>query len=49
LDVYNESVKAMRYPPDAYKKELKQGNKSSTKDERSIEELLKDMEDDFDE
>jgi 26S proteasome regulatory subunit N3 len=49
LDVYNESVKAMRYPPDAYKKELKQAINANAKEERSIEELIKDMEDEFDE
>lgn len=49
LDVYNESVKAMRYPPDAYKKELKQGKAAAKQDERSIEELLKDLDEDFDE
>jgi 26S proteasome regulatory subunit N3 len=47
--VYNESVKAMRYPPDAYKKELKQAINANAKEERSIEELIKDMEDEFDE
>jgi hypothetical protein len=42
----------MRYPPDAYKKELQRhtGNKSKSSDEeKSIEDLIKEMEDDLDE
>ncbi len=48
LDVHNEAVKSMRYPPDhAYKKDSK---KQDDKDEeKTIEELIKEMEDDFDE
>ena len=49
LDVHNEAVKSMRYPPDeSYKKDL---NKESEKvsEENTIEELIKELEDDFDE
>ena len=50
LDVYNDAVKSMRYPPDAYKKQLKQSkDKTAKQDEKSIEEIMKEMEDDFDE
>lgn len=36
----------MTYPPDAYKKEI--AGKGKTDDEKSIEELIKEMEDDMD-
>lgn len=53
LDVHNEAVKSMRYPSDEdYKKELskKKGDESKDKDtEKTIEELIKEMEDDYDE
>jgi hypothetical protein len=39
-----------RYPPDAYKKELALGDKDKgRKDEKSIEELIKEMEDEYEE
>jgi 26S proteasome regulatory subunit N3 len=47
LDVHNEAVKGMRYPPDAYKKEI--AGKGKEDDEKTIEELIKEMEDDMDE
>jgi 26S proteasome regulatory subunit N3 len=48
--VHNEAVKSMRYPPDAYKKELA-ANKSGNDDdeEKTIEELIKEMHEDYDE
>eukprot|EP01038_Epipyxis_sp_PR26KG_P014909 gene14909-20055_t len=55
LDVHNEAVKSMRYPPEeVYKKELmkKSANdkdKKDKQDEKTIEELIKEMEDDLDE
>ncbi|KAJ1414896.1 PCI domain-containing protein, partial [Ochromonadaceae sp. CCMP2298] len=56
LDVHNEAVKSMRYPPEElYKLELlkqsgKAGKKDSDKqDEKTIEELIKEMEEDEDE
>mmetsp|Transcript_5920 Transcript_5920/g.8975 ORF Transcript_5920/g.8975 Transcript_5920/m.8975 type:complete len:493 (+) Transcript_5920:33-1511(+) len=49
LDVHNEAVKSMRYPPDAYKKEIASKGKSKGEDEKTIEELIKEMEDDMDE
>ena len=53
LDSHNEAVKAMRYPPDAYKKELNKNNTKNNKDgnndeEKTIEEIIKEMEDDMD-
>jgi hypothetical protein len=52
LDVHNEAVKSMRYPPDeVYRKELqnqaagKDDKKDDKKDEKTIEELIKEMED----
>jgi 26S proteasome regulatory subunit N3 len=48
LDVHNEAVKSMRYPPDAYKKELALGDKDRN-DEKSIEELIKELEDEYEE
>ena len=53
LDVYNEAVRSMSYPPDAYKKTLKAAADKSGSgtggEEKSIEELIKEMEDDLDE
>jgi len=48
LDVHNEAVKSMRYPPDAYKKELAQAGKGKTED-KTVDELIKEMEEDMDE
>ena len=48
LDVHNEAVKSMRYPPDAYKKEIALGDKDR-KDEKTIEELIKDLEEEYEE
>jgi 26S proteasome regulatory subunit N3 len=53
LDVHNEAVKSMRYPSEEdYKKELANKKGDDTKDkteEKSIDELIKELEDDFDE
>lgn len=54
LDVHNEAVKAMRYPPDAYKKQLAsskkgKGEDANKDDEKTIDELIKEMEEDEDE
>ena len=46
LDVHNDAVKSMRYPPDAYKRELSAGDKTK-QEEKTIEELIKEMEDDM--
>ena len=49
LDSHNEAVKAMRYPPDAYKKEHKKmAGKVEDDTEKTIEEIIKDMEDEMD-
>lgn len=48
LDVHNEAVKSMRYPPDAYKRELVHAGKPKV-EEKTVEELVKEMEDDMDE
>mmetsp|Transcript_23529 Transcript_23529/g.34183 ORF Transcript_23529/g.34183 Transcript_23529/m.34183 type:complete len:535 (-) Transcript_23529:208-1812(-) len=47
LDIHNEAVKAMRYPPNAYKKELDEVLKKD--DEKTEEELAKEIEDEMDE
>lgn len=47
LDVHNEAVRAMRYPPNAYKKELESARSGS--DEKTEEELAKEIEDEMDE
>ena len=50
LDVHNEAVKSMRYPPDAYKKDSKKAQGGGDKpddEEKSIEELIKEMEEDM--
>ena len=47
LDVHNDAVKAMRYPGDAYRMPKKGGDdkaKDEDEDERTIEELIKEME-----
>ena len=49
LDVHNEAVKSMRYPPDAYKKEVANAGKEPGDDEKTIDELIQEMEDDMDE
>lgn len=52
LDVHNDAVKSMRYPPDdIYKKDKKnkQDGDKPDSEEKTIEELIKEMEDDFDE
>ena len=43
LDVHNDAIKAMRYPPDAYKKEKKKSGDPND-DEKTIEELIKEYE-----
>lgn len=48
LDVHNEAVKAMRYPPDAYKKELESAEERLLR-EKQDEELQKEIEDEMDE
>jgi len=46
LDVHNEAVKSMRYPPDAYKKEVASAGKEPGDDEKTIDELIKELEED---
>jgi 26S proteasome regulatory subunit N3 len=46
LDVHNEAVKSMRYPPDAYKKDSKSSDKPEP-DEKTIDELIKEIEEDM--
>lgn len=48
MDVHNEAVKSMRYPPDAYRKELKNAGKSDEAIEKTIEEIIEGMDDDDD-
>ena len=51
MDVHNDAVRGMRYPPDSYKKEMatKDGKDKPGKDEKSIEELIKEFEDEMEE
>ena len=46
MEVHNEAVKSMRYPPDAYKRDKKDASKDVDSVEKSIEELIQEMEDD---
>ncbi|KAF0696022.1 Aste57867_13185 [Aphanomyces stellatus] len=48
LDVHNEAVKAMRYPPGAYKKDLESAEERLER-EKQEEELAKEIEDEMDE
>lgn len=48
LDVHNEAVRAMRYPPNAYKKEL-DAARPNLEDEKTDEELAKEIEDEMNE
>ena len=48
LDVHNDAIKAMRYPPDAYKRESKKMGDEETS-EKTIEELIKDLEEEEEE
>lgn len=49
LDVHNEAVKSMRYPSDTYK-DISAGssNKNSKSEEKTIDELIKEFEDEYD-
>ncbi|RHZ24160.1 hypothetical protein DYB37_001059 [Aphanomyces astaci] len=47
LDVHNEAVKAMRYPPGAYKKDLESAEERLER-EKQEEELAKEIEDELD-
>jgi 26S proteasome regulatory subunit N3 len=44
LDSHNEAIKAMRYPPDAYKKEHMKSTGQKDGGEKSIDEIIKEME-----
>ncbi|CAM9589888.1 unnamed protein product [Ectocarpus sp. 4 AP-2014] len=48
LDVHNEAVRAMRYPPNAYKQELAK-SRPGMEDEKTDEELAKEIEDEMNE
>lgn len=50
LDVHNEAVKSMRYPPDSYKKEVESSkkDKDGKEDEKTIDELIKELEEEED-
>lgn len=50
LDVHNEAVKSMRYPPDAYKRiHNPEGSskRESNDDDKTIEDIIKEMEEDL--
>ena len=46
MDVHNEAVKSMRYPPDAYKRDKKDAGKDAASVEKTIEELIAEIDDD---
>jgi len=48
MDVHNEAVKAMQYPPDAYKKDLETAEERAER-EKTEEEIAKEIEDEMDE
>jgi 26S proteasome regulatory subunit N3 len=51
LTTHNDAVRGMRYPPDAYKKQLEasRGNRRKRSDDKTDEEKAKELEDEFDE
>ncbi len=51
LTTHNDAVRGMRYPPDAYKKQLEasRGNRAKAGDEKTDEEKAQELEDEFDE
>jgi len=48
MDVHNEAVKSMQYPPDAYKKDLESPEERAER-EKTEEEIAKEIEDEMDE
>lgn len=48
LDVHNEAVKAMRYPPDAYRKDLESAEERLER-EKQDDELQKEIEEELNE
>lgn len=49
MEVHNEAVKSMRYPPDVYKRSKTDESKGAEDQEKTIEELIEEMENDGDE
>lgn len=49
LDVHNDAVKSMRYPSSEDRKELEPAQDKTAPDEKTIEELIRELEDDMDE
>jgi len=51
LTTHNDAVRGMRYPPDAYKKQLEasRGNRKKRSDDKTDEEKLQELEDELDE
>lgn len=51
LTTHNDAVRAMRYPPDAYKKQLEasRGNRRKRSDDKTDEEKAQELEDELDE
>lgn len=48
MDVHNDAVKSMHYPPDAYKKSNKRDTADEEEEEKSIEELIREFGQDLD-
>mmetsp|Transcript_4129 Transcript_4129/g.6303 ORF Transcript_4129/g.6303 Transcript_4129/m.6303 type:complete len:502 (+) Transcript_4129:44-1549(+) len=49
LDIHNEAVRAMRYPEDAYKRDLENAHRKGLQDDKTEEELAKEIEEEMDE
>merc|ERR1712157_462623 len=51
LTTHNDAVRGMRYPPDAYKKQLEasRGNRKKRNDDKTDEEKLQELEDELEE
>jgi 26S proteasome regulatory subunit N3 len=51
LTTHNDDVRGMRYPPDAYKKQLKasRGNRRKRSDDKTDKEKAKELQDELDE
>lgn len=49
LTTHNDAVRGMRYPPDAYKKQLEASRGKQRNDDKTDEEVAQELEDEFDE
>ena len=47
LDIHNEAVKSMRYPPESHTKKDKDAKNENKQDELTIDEIIKEIQDDM--